>query len=203
MKIVDVRGQISYPFDWEKERVPIVSKGNSTIENASAWQHAGDQPMLPGMTAATGMLTPEEKAAQLAQEESAIALKKIETHTDETGKVAKESRGMGGMGKMGGMMAMSMIAPMAINALPGGTNALKTTASNVTQFAGMGMMLGPEGAAAGAAIGGLISVMDIMKQRAKDVAAAWKADTTTSVSDLQIFKSTAMNTSISTKNLSI
>ena len=190
-------------INWEKERVPVVSKGNTTIEEANAWQSAGDQPMLPGMTAATGMLTPEEKAAQAAQQESAIALKKIESHTEETGKVAKESRGLGGMGKMGGMMAMSMIAPMAINALPGGTNAFKTTASNVTQFAGMGMMLGPEGAAAGAAIGGLISVMDIMKQKAKEVAAEWKANTTTSVSDLQIFKSTAMNTSITTKNLSI
>ena len=185
-------------IDWKGLTVPETKMGNTNPADINAWQSAGDQQMLPGMAGFS------EREMTQEQKDSQKALADIANNTEETGKVAKESKGMGMMGKMGGMMALSMIAPMAINALPGGpNNALKTTASNVTQFAGMGMMLGPEGAAAGAAIGGLISVMDIMKQRAKDVAAAWKADTTTSVSDLQIFKSTAMNTSISTKNLSI
>ena len=141
-------------IDWKGLTVPKTKMGNTNPADINAWQSAGDQQMLPGMAGFS------ERAMTQEQKDSQKALADIANNTEETGKVAKESKGMGMMGKMGGMMALSMIAPMAINALPGGSNnALKTTASDVTQFAGMGMMFGPGGAAAGAAAGALAGIL--------------------------------------------
>lgn len=115
-------------------------------------------------------------------------------------KISGKFSNMGMMGRMGAGAGL-MMAGSTMGSMIGGTagNAM----SNVSNFASMGMMFGGYGAAAGAAIGGIKSIFDYLNKEAAQTAQNWKDVTTTSTSDLQIFKSTALNTSIQTHNLSV
>lgn len=113
------------------------------------------------------------------------------------------------MGAGGAGMGLAMVAPMLTSMLPKG--GVSSAIGNVASMSGMGMMAGmafgpegaPIGAAIGAAAGAVKSLFDMISARSASVAAEWKANTTSSVSDLQIFKSTALNTAVQTKNLSL
>jgi len=73
------------------------------------------------------------------------------------GVITKPNGKMNMMGKMGFSSALMMGGPMISGALPQGSLA-QSAASNVSTFAGMGMMFGPQAAAAGAALGLLVTV---------------------------------------------
>jgi len=88
--------------------------------------------------------------------------------------------------KMGGASALMMAGPMLAGMLPQGSNASKMT-NSVTSMAGMGMMFGPWGAAAGAAIGLVTSGIGALMRAEKEHQAVAKASFTASAESIKLF----------------
>lgn len=204
-----------------ENEIPTIEKAATTsVKAATAASKKSLQMELPFAQESikefsANMWVPAEEAAATAGAEAGVQFNTAleeqlgsgESISSKSGLLSRFKNSRMGMGGAG--MGIAMAAPMLTGMLPQG--GISSAVSNVSSMAGMGMMasmaFGPEaapiGLALGAAVGGAKTLFDMISKRSAEVAAEWNANTTTSVSDLQIFKSTALNTSIVTKNLAI
>jgi TP901 family phage tail tape measure protein len=111
----------------------------------------------------------------------------------------KPNGGMNMLGRFGTGSAMMMAAPMLTSMLPqnAATNAISTTSS----FAGMGMMFGGYGAAAGAAIGLATSGIKLLIEMEKQHKAEATATFTASASAVKMFGGAVAGATTPTGNL--
>jgi len=191
-----------------------VSKANEAVQAEqmqlplSSFQTPDLTPQIGPRMANGGFYSGEIAPGIMGEEESSRISSRLDTARQKlsnitervTDKFKKEDGKLNAGAKAGIGTALMMGGQMLGNSLPKGSVAGQAV-NNMSSYAGMGMMFGPYGAAAGAAIGGIMTVFNIMKQHAAEAAKAWTDATTTSQADLSIFGSTVANTSISTKNM--
>jgi hypothetical protein len=102
------------------------------------------------------------------------------------GLLTKEGGGMSMMGKMGASMAGMMASQAIGNMLPKGSN-VSNIFNSTASMASTGMMFGPWGAAAGAAIGLVTSGIGALMKAEKEHQQVVKATFTASSSDIAMF----------------
>ena len=151
----------------------------------------------------------EKGAPQIYSEAEQIGASTYETMAKEAtgngrfsrlrGLVTKPSGGMNMLGRFGASSALMMAAPMAASMLP--KNAATDAISNTASMAGMGMMFGPYGAAAGAAIGLATSGIKLLMEMEKQHKAEATATFTASASAVKMFGGAVSAATTPTGNL--
>jgi TP901 family phage tail tape measure protein len=141
--------------------------------------------------------TPEVVAATETQADEVLAAQSGSSGM--IGKVkgmfTKEGGGMNMGAKMMGSMALMTAGPMLANMLPKGSN-IQGMTSEASSMAGMGMMFGPEGAAAGAALGVVISGFGDLMKAEKEHQVTVKATFSESDAAIKMFGGTVTSTTI-------
>ncbi len=108
--------------------------------------------------------------------------------------------GMNIQSKMAGSAALMMAGQAAGSMLQSGSN-VAGIAGSASSMAGMGMMFGPWGAAAGAALGLVTGGIGALMKAEKEHAAVANATFSTSANEIALFGMSSMDATIRTKNL--
>jgi len=149
----------------------------------------GVQDAIPGLEAAG-----EEAGTALATStEEVVASPTIGSKIK--GLLTKEGGGMNLGGKMMASSAIMTMGPMLANLLPKGSN-IQGMASETSTMAGMGMMFGPWGAAAGAALGVVVSGFGDLMKAEREHQATVKASFTESDAAIKMFGGTVTSTTV-------
>ena len=109
------------------------------------------------------------------------------------GILTKPSGGMSMTGKMAGSAALMIAGPMLSGMLPKGSNA-QSIASTTSTMAGMGMMFGGYGAAAGAALGVVVGGFNALMKAEKEHQQVVRSTFTASENAINLFGGTVKST---------